>query len=60
MDDTLGGFSPTFVFAVYAIVWLVLFAYIFYVARRQGDIQTDIDALKREIEEKRQSSGSGN
>ena len=48
-DDSLGGFSPTFVFLTFSIVWLVVFGYVFYVARRQTDIRQDLDDLRREV-----------
>ena len=52
MDETLGGFNPIYVFIVYAVVWLVFFGYIFYVARRQGDVRADIESLRREMRAK--------
>lgn len=52
MDETLGGFNPIYVFIVYAVVWLVFFGYIFYVARRQGDVRADIESLRQEVRAK--------
>ena len=46
MENDFGGFDPIFVFAAYAIVWIVFFAYLYYIARRQADIRSQIDALK--------------
>ena len=46
MENGFGDFSPIFVFVAYAGVWIVFFAYLYYVARRQSDIRSQIDALK--------------
>ena len=46
MENGFGEFSPLFVFAAYAIVWIVFFAYLYYMARKQADIRSQIDALK--------------
>ena len=46
MENDFGDFSPIFVFVAYAAVWIVFFAYLYYVARRQSDIRSQIDALK--------------
>ena len=48
-NDSLGGFNPTFVFLTFSIVWMVIFGYVFYVARRQADVRNDLDDLKREV-----------
>ena len=39
----------------YAAVWIVFFAYLYYMARRQSDIRSQIDALKES--ERDDSSG---
>lgn len=46
MENEFGDFSPIFVFVAYAAVWIVFFAYLYYMARRQSDIRSQIDALK--------------
>lgn len=48
-NDSMGGFNPTFVFLTFSIVWMVIFGYVFYVARRQADVRNDLDDLKREV-----------
>ena len=48
-NESLGGFNPTFVFLTFSIVWVVIFGYVFYVARRQADVRNDLDDLKREV-----------
>ena len=41
-----------YLFAVYIITWAAFFAYVFYVSRRQREMQAEIDALKRALEDK--------
>ena len=40
-----------FLFAVFFITWVVFFAYVFYMSRRQRDMQREIEALKRVLTE---------
>jgi CcmD family protein len=48
-NDSLGGFSPTFVFLTFSIAWVALFGYVFYLARRQADVRNDLEDLRREV-----------
>jgi CcmD family protein len=48
-NDSMGGFNPTFVFLAFSIVWVAIFGYVFYVARRQADVRNDLDDLRREV-----------
>ena len=41
-----------FLFAVYIVTWAAFFAYVFYVSRRQRDMQSEIEALKRALDER--------
>ncbi len=41
-----------YLFAVYIITWAAFFAYVFYVSRRQREMQGEIEALKRALEER--------
>ena len=41
-----------FLFAVYIITWATFFAYVFYVSRRQREMQNEIEALKRALDER--------
>ena len=46
-----------FLFAVFIITWAAFFVYVFYVSRRQREMQGEIEALKRALEERdRQAS----
>ena len=38
-----------FLFAVYIITWGAFFGYVFYLSRRQRDMQSEIEALKRAL-----------
>ena len=39
-------------FAVFAITWAAFFAYVFVMGRRQRELQREIDALKRAMDER--------
>lgn len=47
-----------YLFAVFIITWLAFFGYVFYMSRRQREMQREIDELKRVISE-RDSRGGG-
>ena len=63
---TLGGVEATspvqqrgdpeanlpFLFAVFIITWAAFFVYVFYVSRKQREMQAEIEALKRALEER--------
>ena len=60
MENEFGDFSPIFVFVAYAAVWIVFFAYLYYMARRQADIRSQIDALKDSGQDEKDESDSSN
>ena len=41
-----------FLFAVYIITWAAFFAYAFYASRRRREMQGEIEALKRALEDR--------
>ena len=41
-----------YLFAVYIITWLAFFGYVFYMSRRQREMQREIDELKRALDER--------
>jgi CcmD family protein len=45
-----------FLFAVYIVTWAAFFAYVFFMGRRQREMQSDIEALKRALTEKEGAS----
>ena len=38
-----------YLFAVYSIIWVAFFSYLFYLHRRQRRLQREIDALKKDV-----------
>jgi len=36
-----------YLFAVYSIIWVFFFSYLFYLYRKQQRLQREIDALKK-------------
>ena len=38
-----------YLFAVYIVTWAAFFAYVFYLSRRQRDMRSEIEALKRAL-----------
>lgn len=44
-----------YLFAVFIITWGAFFAYVFYMSRRQREMQAEIDALKRALSQREQA-----
>ncbi len=44
--DTLQNLD--YLFAAYAILWVIIFGYFFYLTRQIGDVRREVDALQRE------------
>lgn len=42
-----GESSLGYLFVAFAIVWLLFFGYLFYLARRQADLRRDMEQLRR-------------
>mgnify|MGYP002153773633 CR=1 FL=1 len=40
-----------YLYAAYTVIWLIVFAYIYYLSRRQLALQREIEVLKRRLEE---------
>ena len=40
----------SFLFAAFAVIWVVFFVYAFFVARRRQEMQREIVALRQEME----------
>lgn len=45
----------TYLFAAFCVTWLVLFLYMVSVARRQREIDREIELLRRAVEQRRDS-----
>ena len=43
-----------FLFAIYTITWLAFFAYAFYMTRRQGELNREIQEMRRILEQREQ------
>ena len=44
-----------YLFAAYAVSWAAFFAYVFFVTRRQQELQKDVKTLRRVLEEQETS-----
>lgn len=44
--------SLKYMFMGYSVIWIIIFTYIFFIGKRQGDLKKEIDELKRIAEEK--------
>ncbi|MEW6298438.1 MAG: CcmD family protein [Thermodesulfobacteriota bacterium] len=47
-----------YLFAAFCAVWLVIFLYLLFLARRQRALARDIEALRRVMEQKRSAGVS--
>jgi len=50
MEPSIIDFNPIYVYVVYALTWVVLFGYLYYLAKKQKSIETQIQDLKNIIE----------
>ena len=41
-----------YLFAVYIVTWLAFFGYVFFMSRRQREMQREIDELRRALDER--------
>ena len=39
-----------YLFAAYAVTWVAFFVYMFFISRRQRELEREIDELRRELE----------
>ncbi len=46
-----------YLFAVYAVTWAVFFVYVFFVARKQREMQREIQELKQALALREDSGG---
>ncbi len=44
--------SLKYMFMGYSVIWLIIFTYVFFIGKRQGDLKKEIDELRRIAEEK--------
>jgi CcmD family protein len=44
----MAGSSLIYLFAAYAVIWIVLFGYIFYVSQQVSDLRAQLRALRQD------------
>ena len=52
LDSHFPSANLPFLFAAFAVTWLIFFAYAFFVSRRRQEMQREINELHRELERK--------
>lgn len=50
-NHTEGEAYLPYLFAVFAVVWVAFFVYLYFISRKQAELKRDIDALLYETEE---------
>jgi CcmD family protein len=45
----------TYLFAAYAAIWILLFAYMFSISRRQRQVQDDLDQVRERLGQEKRS-----
>ncbi len=50
LDSHLPSSNLPYLFAAFAVCWVVFFAYIFFVTRRQQEIRKEITRLRRSLD----------
>jgi len=54
MNDNL-----SYLFAAYTVIWLAFFAYLFFVSRRQRELERELRAVQRTLEESKRRPADG-
>jgi CcmD family protein len=54
----MGGSPLIYLFAAYAVIWIVLFAYIFFVAQQVSDLRAQLGALRQDHQAPTRAEGS--
>ncbi len=57
LQAQLGASNLLWLFAVFAVTWAVFFAYVFFVSRRQQEMQSQIRELRRDLDRQQASDG---
>ena len=42
----------TYLFVAYAVIWILLFGYVMYLSDKQKKLDAELDALKRQMDER--------
>ena len=53
--DTIQNFE--YLFAAYAILWVVVFGYFFYITRQLGDLRREVNALREQHTSRESGAG---
>ena len=48
-----------YLFAAFAVTWLVFFGYMFFIGRRQQEIRNEIDRLRRTVDRAEADGNAG-
>jgi len=51
-QEAPGESNLGFLFAAFAVVWVVFFGYVFYTSRRERELRRDLDELRRQMEDR--------
>lgn len=51
--------NAAFAVAAYAVLWLVLFGYLLLLARRQGDLATEVEELEQRLRRAAEAAPAG-
>ncbi len=56
LDSHFPSANLTFLFAAFAVTWVIFFVYAFFVSRRRQEMQREIAELHRELEQKKSAN----
>lgn len=59
LDSHFPSANLPFLFAAFAVTWLIFFAYAFFVSNRRQEMQREIAELHRELEQKNSAGDEG-
>ena len=59
LETHLPSSNLPYLFAAFAVSWAVFFVYVFFVTRRQQEMQTEIKELRQVLARRESTEGSG-
>ena len=59
LETHLPSSNLPYLFAAFAVSWAVFFVYVFFVTRRQQEMQTEIRELRQVLARRESTEGSG-
>jgi CcmD family protein len=57
LQTQLSSDNLPFLFAAFAVTWVVFFAYAFFVSRRRQEVQRELRMLRQELEQRDLAEG---